>query len=522
MNLSTIYYKTLEQTPDKIAIVIDDKTLTYAELEKEVNRFCAVLSYFDTKQGDKVGFLMDNDIFLPAAYLGCFRLGAIAVPSSYYSSPQELIRDSNSCGPKIYFTTKECYPKFHNFKEHAKSVQNIVVIDAQTLRNNLRLADVYQKIDNNHQNIPPIDLDKNTPAMILYTSGSTGKPKGIVYTQKSLLENAKNRTKTFNHNYLDIMFTPSYLSHGAANTVVLLPMLLCGGTAIFTAKHNIDSIIEIIGKNKVTHMLSSPMDWKDIVEKLHSKPDYFSSLKFAATGGNAIALDIQEKFKCLTGLPLNSSLGMTECGGYMTTPPDMLSKDGSIGKPISNVEVRVVDENYNDVQDLEIGELIVKSDMVMPYYFNDVENTQKAFVDGWLKTGDLVYRDEDGYYFFKGRKKNIIVRGTSNTNPQEVEYALLKHPKIDNAIVMGVKNELRGEDILAFLVPNDIENHPTQKEINDFLKEWIAERKIPQYLIFLKSFPNNTTLGKVNIKELKKIATDFIQKREDANKSFRK
>jgi len=518
MNLSTIYHQALEQTPDKIAIIIDKKTLTYAELEKEVNRFCAVLSYFDIKQGDRVSFLMGNNTFLPVAYLACSRIGAIAVPSSYFSSSQELIRESNSCEPKIYFTTKECYPKLYNLKEHAKSIQNIVVIDAQTLKNDLKLTDIYQKIDSKYQNIPPIDLDENTPAMILYTSGSTGKPKGIIYTHKSLFANAKNRTKTLKHNCLDIMFTPSYLSHGAANTVVLLPMLFCSGTAVFTAKHDIDSIIEIIEKNSLTHMLSSPMDWKDIVEKLHAKPHYFSSLKFASTGGDAIALDIQKKFKRLTGLPLNSSLGMTECGGYMTTPPNIPSKDGSIGKPINNIEVRIIDENDNDMQNLEVGELIVKSDMVMPYYFNDVNNTQKAFVDGWFKTGDLAYRDKDGYYFFKGRKKNIIVRDTGNINPQEVEYALLKHPKINNVIIIGMKNELRGEDILAFLVPSNIENHPTQQEINDFLKEWIAERKIPQYLIFMKSFPNNTTLGKVNIKELKKIGTEFIQKREDVNK----
>ncbi|MEA1891086.1 MAG: class I adenylate-forming enzyme family protein, partial [Campylobacterota bacterium] len=478
------------------------------------------LSYFDIKQGDRVSFLMNNDIFLPVAYLGCFRIGAIAVPSSYFSSSQELIRESNSCEPKIYFTTKECYPKFHNLKEHAKSVQNIVVIDAQTLKNDLKLSDIYQKIDTKYQNFTPIDLDENTPAMILYTSGSTGKPKGIIYTHKSLFANAKNRSETLNHNSLDTMFTPSYLSHGAATTVVLLPMLFCGGTTVLTAKHNIDSIVEIVEKNKVTHMLSSPIDWRDIVEKLHSKPHYFSSLKFASTGGDAIAPDIQEKFKHLTGLPLNSSLGMTECGGYMTTPPDIPSKDGSIGKPLNNVEVRVIDENDNGVQNLEIGELIVKSDMVMPYYFNDIENTQKAFVDGWFKTGDLVYRDEDGYYFFKGRKKNVIVRDTGNINPQEVEYALLKHPKIENAIVMGVKNELRGQDILAFLIPSDIKNHPTQKELNDFLKEWIAQRKIPQYLIFMKSFPSQTTIGKVNMKELKKIAIEFIQKEEDANKSL--
>jgi acyl-coenzyme A synthetase/AMP-(fatty) acid ligase len=505
MNLSTIFYKALEKTPDKVAIICDDEKITYKELETKVNRFTAILSYLGIKKGDRVSFFMGNNIFTPIAYFGCYRVGATVVPSSYYSSPKELAYGSNSCGSKIYFTTKECYPKLQHIKEDAKSIKNVVVIDGEAIGDDISLSYLYEKIADSDLDFPLADLDENLPAMILYTSGSTSKPKGVTHTHKSLFANATNRVQTIEHKSSDLMFTSSYLCHAAASTINLLPMMLCGGTAIFVANNDIENCIHMIKTNRATHIALSPIQYKNILQLPNLKPEDFTSLKYATTGGDAIPVETQEKFNIFSGTPLVTSLGMTECGGYMTTPPSMLAKDGSLGKPVDGVKARLIDDKNEDVQDGDTGEIIVKSDMVMSYYFNDIQNTKKSFIDGWFKTGDLALIDKDGYYFFQGRKKNIIIRDNGNINPKEIETILLKHLKIEAAIVIGVKNELHGEDIVACLIPSDMKNHPTKIELINFLKEWIGERKIPQRFIFMPSFPSETILNKVDTKKLMEI-----------------
>jgi len=499
MNLGQIFKHSFLETPDKTAIICDDKTLTYKELEDEIQRFVGVLKHFNIKKGDRVSFFMDNEIVLPVGFLACFRLGAIVVPSSYYNSAKELARESNSCKSKIYFTSKELYSRLENIKTDALSVKNVVVVDGDAKGDDYNLLDLYKSVKKDAE---VIELDEKEMAMILYTSGSTGQPKGVTHTHKSLLANARNRVSFIKHTSDDVMFSASYLAHGAASSVILLPMLYCGGSCVFTKFHNLENYVEMIKRYLVTHLILSPMDYKSFVDLPNIIKDDFKSLKFAATGGNSIDVEIQKRFKKLIGTPLVLGLGMTECGGYITTPPEMKVKYGSLGKPVDGVELRVVDENGVEVKRLQTGELLVKSDTIMCCYYEDEANTKDAFVDGWFKSGDLVMCDEDGYYFFKGRKKNIIIRGTKNINPQEIEDILLKHPQVGATVVIGVENT---EDIIAFVVPKDIKNHPSQSELEEFLQEWITQKKIPNRFMFLDSFPTNTTLGKIDMKKLKEM-----------------
>jgi long-chain acyl-CoA synthetase len=343
-----------------------------------------------------------------------------------------------------------------------------------------------------------------------HTSGSTGMPKGVTHTHKSLYASAKNRAETLNLTSSDIAFTSSYLAHAAASLVVLLPFLYAGGTSVYTNIHTIENYFDLIRKHKLTHFAVSPKDWKEMMETKEFSKDDFKYLKFAFSGGDVVPEKLQKTVLDKTGVPLSIGMGMTECGGYITTPPGMKFKFGSLGKPVKGVEIRLVDDEFKDVPAGETGEIVVKSDMVMAYYYNDEENTKKVFKDGWFLTGDLAFKDEEGYYFFRGRKKNIIVKDTGNINPVEVENSLLEHPGVASVIVMGVDDEESGQKIAACIISKDKNNPPSKKELQEFLKGKIADRKIPDYWLFLDDFPDKTSIKKVNIKQLREMINQKI------------
>jgi len=511
MRLGRIVEKGMRGCPEKTAVICDNDAVSYGELYEKTCLFARVLKKMGIQKGDKVSFLMGNSPFIVYGYLGCFKSGIVAVPSSYFSSMDELVYETNSCGSRIYFVSRERYEVLKGIKEKT-TIERIVVIDGEADKGDLCWDDLIQ-------DVKPVDIVVNVepdePAMILYTSGSTGKSKGVIHTHRSIMGIVKGRCATLRHQNSDVMFTTSYLCHGAASGVVLFPMLYVCGTALFTSSHDIDSHVDLMVQHRVSHMAASPMDWRNMLLIPGINQELFSALKYATTGGDEVPLEIQELFKKLSGIPLVSSLGMTECGGFMTTPPHGVAKNGSIGMPVEGVSLRLVDGAIQDVPKGELGQILVKGENVMSGYYNDDENTQNAFVDGWFISGDVALQDDDGYYYFKGRIKNIIVRDTGNINPGEVEHAITKHPDIDAAIVVGVKDEDHGEAIFAFVIPRDINTPPLENELSDFVKKSIAERKVPQYWNFMENFLNQTSLKKVDLKAMKKMAANIVVSLKD-------
>ncbi len=507
MNLSKIFEKTLKSYPDKKAVIVEDEILTYSQLNKEANRVANFLRNIGIKKGDKVGFFMENKAFIIEGYIGCFKVGAAAVPASYYTAEGELIHEANSCGVRVYFISERFVPLLKNVRDKIKTLEKVVVVDGKG-NNFLSWENIKETISTDEVSI---EVEEDLPLMILYTSGSTGFPKGVTHTAKSIMASAVGRAKTLRHSENDVMLTTSFLCHGAAPLIVLFPMLYVGGTSIFIQKFYPKKFLKLLMENKVTHVAAAPMEWQDFLElkDIPSLPD----LKYATTGGYAVSKELRKKFRDIMGIPLISSLGMTECGGYMTIPPHIPPNDESVGMPIYGVEVKLVDENFSEVKTGEIGEIVVKGDTVMCYYYNDEESTKKVFKDGWFKTGDLGRVDEKGYYYFEGRKKRIIIRGGGNINPVEVESQLKKHPEVKDAIVVGVKDEILGEEVFAFIILKERNKSPQKDEIRNFLKNKISDRKIPRYIEFIKEFPIKEKTKKIDYKKLEKMAQKIVNER---------
>ncbi len=509
MNLSLIYENALKNSPEKKAVILEDEYITYSELEKNANKVAYLLKKLGVKKGDRVGFMSENSIFLPIGYIGCFKIGACAVPASYYTSTAELEYEANSCEVKVYFVSKDRYEIVKQAAKNIKTLKYIITIDFEEKNESNIISWLKEK-----DNLPTDNICENveyeSPALILYTSGSTGKTKGVTHTVKSLWANAKFRTNTLKHTPEDAMITTSMLCHGAAPLIVLFPMLYCGGTSVFMKHFNPELFVNMLKKYKITHAAASPMEWKELVKI--DNLGTFEYLKYATTGGDVVDKNLRKKFKEKFGVPLVSSLGMTECGGYMTIPPHKKPNDESVGMPLEGVSVKIVNENYEELHENEVGEILVKGDNVFKGYFNDEELTKNSFIDGYFKTGDLGRFDKDGYYYFEGRKKRIIIKGGGNINPHEIEDHLNKHPEVEISIVVGVKDEKLGEDVFAFVLPKDKNNPPEKLKLIEFLKGKISDRKLPAYIEFLKELPLKHKIDLKKLKEKAQIIADSTEK----------
>jgi len=508
MNLTEIYNKGFRDTPDKIAVICEDRTCTYRELEKNSARFASALKSLGVKEGDRVGLLMDNSLEIIFAFFACFRLKAIAVPSRPNSPADELIFSANHCGVKLYLADGDLIEIMDGVKAQADTIEEVYAVGETTGDSTNFPSFSLLLQQNGDAEIPLPDTPPDTPAVIFYTSGTTSKPKGVTHTHRSLRNAAVNRCHSLKHTAESKFLTSSFLCHASAMTIILLPMLNCGGTAIFMDKFRAEKFAEMIYRYQVTNVVSSPYQWREVIDKglLDKKTEH---LQYATSGGNTVPLDLRQDFLELTGVPLTSGLGMTECGGYMGA----FSKNHpqqALGSPIWNTEVRLLNSAGNDVRQGEIGEIVIRTDSMMKGYWNDPENSKKAFSGEWFHTGDLAKQDKDGFYYFAGRSKTTIIVGTSNVAPGEVEDVLDAHPKIKQAVVVPVPDPLTVQALFAFIQLKDENETMPEKELAQYASEHLTKHKIPKYWHFTDKLEVSGILDKIDRKLLTAKAEKLI------------
>ena len=511
MQLSEIYKKGLDDTPDKVAVVCSDTTCTYREFDENIKRYSAALTGIGIKKGDCVGLLMPNCLEIIYAYFACFRIGAVAVPTSLFSKVPEVIYMADHCKTKIYLTHSELEHLLVGVQDAVEALEEIYTIsdDRESIFDSFN--DELKKYSSDIV-YPYLSVESDFPAAIFYTSGSTGKPKGVTHTHGSFVAAAVNRCHTLGHEACDSFITPSYICHAAACTIVLFPMLLAGGTAVFLCEHDTDHFIDMIFRYKVTFAAGAPNDWRKVIDSEASSGKSFDFIRYATSGGAVVPHQLQSDFKELISLPLTASLGMTECGGYMTLSPQEKPVSGSIGRPIFHTEVRLIDSSGVDVAVGEQGEIIVKSDSVMKEYWNDLVHTTDAFTDGWFHTGDIAKCDVDGNYYFCGRLKETIIVDTGNVTPGEVEDILNQHPSIEQSIIVGVNDELSGQAVFAYVQLKSGAELVSEEELTIYAAGSLADRKIPKYWSFVNKFEVAGILDKIDRKKLAEQATLLVGK----------
>ena len=448
-------------TPEKLALVVLEtgERLTYAQLNARAER--AAMNLFDAglRQGDRVGIPGVNCVEFIALFFGSLKLGTIAVPLSTRATDHELSQIADDCGMKIQWRT-----------------------GASPVRTGKDAC-------------PPPERPHSSEsiACLLYTSGTTGKPKGVMIPYRQLYWNGYNTAINWDLRADDVspLFTPIYHAGGLA--AFMIPIFSAGGTMVLHKSFDVHEVWRTIERERCTVVLGVPTIWKMLMDAPEFATADLSHVRWFISGGAPLPHFVIDAYQ-RRGVAFKQGYGMTEVGVncFTMTVEDSVRKPGSIGKPMMFTEVRIVDENENDVATNEVGEMWIRGPHVSLGYWNNEEATKAAYDgDGWFRTGDLARRDDEGFFTIAGRRKEMFISGGVNVYPAEIENELVQHPRVNDAAVVAIADGQWGEVGVAFVV-GDVK----EEELTSYLAMRIAKYKVPKRFVFVDALPR-TPYGKV-------------------------
>ena len=480
----------------------DGRRFTYGEFDGAVNRTANMLSAHGVGRGDVVSLLMPNCAEYVVAYFACFKLGALAGPVNSLLKPEEIAYVVGNSEAKLLLAGSEFLPNVAALREQTPSLRGVVEFDD------------YEKVTSSFGTDAGDDwhsraLSRDDEAIIIYTSGTTGKPKGCLLTHGNLIANARQIVEWLGFTGDDRLLTIMPLFHMNAVSVTTLSALYAGGSTVVSQRFSASRFWQIVSDYRVTSfgsvatMLS--MLLATYPEGVPAGLDT-SRLRFAMCGSAPVPAEVlrrfEETFKCL----VVEGYGLSESTCRSTfNPPDERRRPGSCGVSVGN-EMRVVDEEDREVPTGTPGEIVLRGENVCKSYFKNEEATRRAFRGGWFHTGDVGYRDAEGFFYIVDRKSDMIIRGGENIYPREIDELLYKHPAVAEAATVGVPDELYGEEVAAFVVLKEGKKADAE-EIISFCREHLADYKCPKTVRVVASLPKGPT-GKVLKRELQRRMKD--------------
>lgn len=491
MRIDTLHLT--KSRPDDVAISFHSDKITYSEMEMQVQCYSGYLKSLGVCKGSKVALLCLNSPEFIFSYWGIIRAEGVVVPINLMLTPEEIAFVLQNSGSETIIMHPIFAQKFSAQVLAAMGVKNVIVLDEQTKQ---KIAD--------SEPIMGSDGGDNDLAAILYTSGTTGKPKGAMLSHSNLISDIKSLYKSTLITRYDNFLCVLPMFHSFAWTVCVLLPLYCGATSVVLETFQPNETIEAIVEENITFILAVPPMFGIMLRK--AKRGQFKNVYVAVSGGAPLPKEINHAFTQKFPINFIEGYGLTEAGPVVSiNPVEGIKKVGSIGKPLPDIDLIIADEEGRELPTGEVGEILVKGGNVMQGYYRDEKATAEAFINGWLRTGDMAYKDEDGYVFIVDRKKDLIIVGGFNVYPREIEDVLYTHPKVEGAAVIGTPDETRGEAPKAFIVLKEGEVMD-KKEVLDFLKSKLAQYKLPREVVFLESLPQNAT-GKVLKKVLRQQET---------------
>ena len=483
MNLSDSLHDLAQRIPHKTALFCGEAEMSYQALDESTTGLAKWFLNQGLQPGDHVAVHWTNSIPTVQLLYALFKAGLTVVTINARLKPAEIEFILNHSQAKMCFSEPALSPLAEQAGVGCPIIRQLPVLDtAQVLQGAL----------------PPVDPDQ--PAALLYTSGTTARPKGVIHTHHSLYHVAANLERTGlaeNADGLGLSVLPLMHMGGLA---YLLASVHLGASIVLLSRFDPAAVLAALEQFRCTSLGLMPALWYLILDEQARKPRRVSSLRTAGAGGDAVSVALQSRFEIAFGIPLQEVYGLTE-SVPLTANPKGAIRAGSFGTPIEGVELRIVDFAGRDLPEGETGEILVRSPTTCIGYWNDPEATRAALEDGWLRTGDLASRDSEGYYWFRGRKKEIIIRAGSNISPQEVEESLYQHPAVLEAGVVGQPDPVYGETVVAFVVlRNGAQAEPS--ELRLFAQKHLADYKVPEGFFFLPEMPKSPT-GKVSRRALK-------------------
>jgi long-chain acyl-CoA synthetase len=487
MNLGDLLQAAALRTPQKTALVFANESLSYETLDQSATLLARWFLQEGLVPGDRVAIHWSNAFQTVQLFFACFRAGLIAVPINTRLKASEIGYILEHSRARMCFSQ----PEFES-----------VAREATAACRNLRLQTQLPTIPASEApQLPEVDADQ--PALIIYTSGTTAHPKGVTHTHRTLICTAEGMAG-IGVDGSQIILVMTTMMHCAGLYCDLLPAILGGTTAVLAPAFEPGVVLDLIERFRCTFTVGLPTLIHYLLEEQSQRPRDVSSLRLVYAGGDAVPASLQARFQALFGIPLLESFGMTECIAICRSDAVEGIRTGSIGRPPKGIEVRAADSSGQTVPENETGEMAVRSARNFVGYWENDEETAATLRDGWLYTGDLVRCDADGYFWFMGRKKEIIIRCGSNISPQEVEDALYQHPAVLQAGVIGKPHPVYGEQVVAFVTLREGQT-AGEEQLIEFARKRLADYKTPERVVFLTDLPKGPT-GKVQRRALKQIA----------------
>lgn len=472
--------------------------LSYFELNEESNRMAQTFRNQGVDKGDRVILFFPKSLALVVAHLGLQKIGAISVPLNPGFKKSEMsyfMADSEArlvlCGPGQESMIKEIAP----------GVTRVLIPTERP----------YQEIDF-FRSAPDIqhnaDIGPDDPGVIIYTSGTTGKPKGAVLSQRNLVHDAKNISRIWEITESEVLCHALPLFHVHGLCFALHTCLMAGSHILMLDAFAPETVIDVLARSKgdtvCTLFMAVPSMYANMMEYLGERELNFEHIRLWTSGSAPLLPRDFDRIKRVFGKEPVEREGMSETGMNFSNPVRGVRKPGSIGVPLPGVQVRLVDiETSQDVKMGQTGEIWLKGPCVTPGYWQKPEETAKAFVDGWFRTGDLGRVDEDGYYYLTDRIKHIIISGGENISPKEVEAVINQNDGVLESSVVGVPDEKWGEKVVAAVVVKQ-GCQLDAREIQAFCRSQIHDWKCPKAVAIVNELPKNT-MGKVLKEEVKKF-----------------
>lgn len=512
MNLSSQLSQTVKEYGNKPAIIFEGTETSYLQLEGAINKFASSLNELGISKGDHVAVVLGNSPYFIISLYGAIRAGATVIPINPIYTPDEIAYIINNGDVKAVITLDLLLPLFEKMEAVLPTVGHIITCETPPNENKADLditkLNIFTKLKSFTKMLSvgkaqfegPV-LNDDDVAVILYTSGTTGKPKGAMLTHQNLYSNAIDTANYLEITNSDIVVTTLPMFHVFCLTVSLNAPLMNGATLLVVPRFSPEIIFNLVKKNEATVFAGVPTMYNFLLQFDQANKADLKSLRICISGGASMPVALLNGFEQKFDVMVSEGYGLSEASPVTCfNPLDRPRKAGSIGTSIVNVENKVVNELGEELPPNQVGELIVKGPNVMKGYYKMPEETAATIRDGWLYTGDLAKKDEDGYFYIVDRKKDMIIVGGYNVYPREVEEVLYNHEDVIEVAVLGIPDPNFGEAVKCFVVVKN--KQITEEILLDYCKEHIAKYKVPNSIEFLEELPKNTT-GKILRRALK-------------------
>lgn len=512
-NFYEILLSNTKNSKKKHILYTEESKITNGELQNKVDIFASFLQDNGIKKGDKAAIILNNGIEFIIALFAITKIGAVAVPVNNFLKNEELIYLLNNCDAKLLVTSDNFKKELISIFENTK-LQKIVWCNKANLGDDKRNFCFDTILKEQTYIKPAYTPSLNDTAVLIYTSGTTGNPKGAMLSYKNIFSNCISGTKRINITSKDrtIVYLPMFHSF-TLSIMIILPIFNNCSIVIVKSIFPFSNVLKQTLLKRVTVFLGAPQIYNALNKaKIPWYFMWFNSIRVFVSGSAPLSQkvlnDFQNKFKKSVML---EGYGLSECSPAVSINPFEKQKVLSVGTPLLSYEVKVVDEELVELPYNEIGELIVKGDCVMQGYYNNPDATDSTIINGWLKTGDLAKIDEDGYIYIIDRKKDLIISKGLNIYPREIEEVIYKLEDVDSTAVIGITDEeTKDEKIVAFIqLKEETQGLLTEYEVKKYLKEHLANFKIPKHIYFINELPKNAA-NKVLKRKLKKEINKYI------------